>query len=192
MENVRPFTPRAAEGTAGAEFVAQMDRTTGFTEASAQLSGSGRARPSRPARLPWGSAAAIAAFLLMIGLAVGFAWTEGDPDLGAASLAAEWLAAFQAFLFQVYGDLDIHILLAMSVLGLALERLIPARRQAMSNSLLNIPYSACVLLFVGAIFPLQLLLAETLVEWTGFAHIFDLSFETRVSIPLVAAALLVQ
>ena len=140
----------------------------------------------------WGSIAAGAAVLVMIGLAGGYAWTGGDPDEPAGSLGAQWLSGFQDFVGEVYGDLSLQVLFAMALLGLVLERLIPARPQEPSSYRLNLPYSALVLLFVGAVFPLQIVFAERLVGWIGVQNIFDLTIDTGGSIPLVVAAMLVE
>jgi sterol desaturase/sphingolipid hydroxylase (fatty acid hydroxylase superfamily) len=138
------------------------------------------------------SVAAVLAFVLMIALAVAIAWTGSDPESEAVDAVTAWLSGFREFLGQVYGDLTLHVLLLMAVLGLVLERLIPARRQGASNSLLNTPYSALVLLFVGAIFPLQVLFAETVTDFLGVRNIFDLSIDTHGSILLVIVAMLVE
>jgi sterol desaturase/sphingolipid hydroxylase (fatty acid hydroxylase superfamily) len=180
--------------------VTQVEQTTGYLEAPVQRYGRKQAprvlaaaeRLALVAAKTWGSIAAFAAFLVMIALAVGVAWTDGDPDSGAAELGTKWLAGFRDFVGDVYGDLSLHILLAMALLGLVLERLIPARRQEKASYRLNLPYSACVLLFVGAIFPLQILLAETVIGWLGVRNIFDLTIDTKGSIALVVAAMLIE
>jgi hypothetical protein len=56
-----------------------------------------------------------------------------------------------------------------------LERLISAREQPESNRVLNIPYSALVLVFVGAVFRLQIAIAETIMGWLGVRNIFNLN-----------------
>ncbi len=140
-------------------------------------------------RLPLGSVAAVVAFLLMIALAIGIAWTGADPDSADAN---DWLSGFREFLGTLYGGLSLQVLLLMVVLGFVLERLIPARPQGMASAFLNIPYSVLVLVFVGAIFPLQLLFAETVTRYLGVSNVFDLTIDTRGSIPLVIAAMLVE
>lgn len=139
-------------------------------------------------RVPLGSVAAALAFLLMIALAIGVAWSGADPESADADT---WLAGFREFLDHLYDELSLQVLLAMAVFGLVLERLIPARPQGMSSTFLNIPYSVLVLLFVGAIFPLQLLFAETATGFLGVRNIFDLNIDTGGSIPLVVAAMLI-
>jgi sterol desaturase/sphingolipid hydroxylase (fatty acid hydroxylase superfamily) len=128
----------------------------------------------------------------MIALAIGLAWTGRDPEGDAAGSGATWLSGVRDFLGETYGELSLHVLLLMAVLGLVLERLIPGRPQGMSNSFLNVPYSVLVLLFVGAIFPLQILFAETLTGFLGVSGIFNLNIDTGGSIPLVVAAMLVE
>ena len=145
-------------------------------------------RPRR-LRLPLGSVAAVLAFLLMIALAIGIAWTGADPDSAEAN---SWLSGLREFLDNLYGGLTLQVLLAMAVLGFVLERLIPARPQGMASTFLNVPYSALVLVFVGAIFPLQLLFAETVTGYLGIRNVFDLTIDTRGSIPLVIAAMLIE
>jgi hypothetical protein len=113
-------------------------------------------------RLPVGSVAAVVAFLLMIALAVGIAWTGADPDSADAN---DWLSGFREFIDTLYGGLTLQVLLLMVVLGFGLARLIPARPQGMASAFLNIPYSVLVLVFFGAIFPLQLLFAETVTRY---------------------------
>ena len=140
-------------------------------------------------RLPVGSVAAVVAFLLMIALAVGIAWTGADPDSADAN---DWLSGFREFIDTLYGGLTLQVLLLMVVLGFGLERLIPARPQGMASAFLNIPYSVLVLVFVGAIFPLQLLFAETVTRYLGVSNVFDLTIDKRGSIPLVIAAMLVE
>jgi hypothetical protein len=49
-----------------------------------------------------------------------------------------------------------------------------------------------VLVFVGAIFPVQIAIAETITGWLGVRNIFNLNFETGGSIPLVVLAMLVE
>jgi sterol desaturase/sphingolipid hydroxylase (fatty acid hydroxylase superfamily) len=170
--------------------LSQVDQTV-----AARVSLSGRKTlPSALAsarRFPWGSIAAVLAFLLMIMVAVGFSWVDVDPDEAVGSLGAQWLSGIADFLGNFYSDLTLQILLGMALLGFALERLIPARAQPGSNRFLNIPYSALVLLFVGAIFPLQILIAETVTGWIGVRNIFDLTFNTGGSIPLVVVAMVV-
>jgi len=170
------------------------EQSTLSLEAPAERSGQGRLPRALAAarRLPLGSAAAALAFLLMIALAIGLTWTGGDPEGDVAGSGVPWLSGLGEFLANLYGDLTLQVLLLMAVVGLVLERFIPARRQGMSNSLLNIPYSVLVLLFVAAIFPLQLLLAETLTGWVGVRNIFDLNIDTGGSIPLVVVAMLIE
>jgi sterol desaturase/sphingolipid hydroxylase (fatty acid hydroxylase superfamily) len=145
-------------------------------------------RPSR-SRLPLGSVAAVLAFLLMIALAIGIGWSGADPESADAN---DWFSGLAEFLDHLYGGLTLQVLLAMAVLGFVLERLIPARPQGAANSFLNIPYSVLVLVFVGAIFPLQLLFAETVTGYLGIRNIFDLTIDTRESIPLVIGAMLIE
>lgn len=143
----------------------------------------------RSGRVSLGSIAAAVALLLMIALAIGIAWSGPDPD---SADAHDWLPGAREFLDHLYGGLTLQVLLGMAVLGLVLEKLIPARPQDMSNSLLNIPYSALVLVFVGAIFPLQLLFAETVTGYLGARNIFDLTIDTHGSILLVVTAMLIE
>ena len=143
-------------------------------------------------RLPWASLSAALAFVLMSATAIGFSWTGIDPDEAAGGLGNELFSGFADFFSNFYDDLTLQILFSMALLGFALEWLIPARQQPGSNRLLNIPYSALVLVFVGAIFPLQIWIAETITGWLGLKNIFNLNFDTGGSIPLVVLAMLVE
>jgi sterol desaturase/sphingolipid hydroxylase (fatty acid hydroxylase superfamily) len=137
-----------------------------------------------PQPAPWRSVAAVAAFLAMIGLAVWLAWIEPEEGSEALSIAGTWLVGLQSFFAEFYQSLDIQLLLAMCAVGVLLERLIPARRQALSNYAFNIPYSAMILIFVGAIIPLQVAFADLLVDQIGWRNIFGLNLEPGESIPL--------
>jgi sterol desaturase/sphingolipid hydroxylase (fatty acid hydroxylase superfamily) len=169
----------------------QVDHTI---EAPIKLSERGKPPLARAAarRLPWGSVAAVFALLLMSVGAIGFYWTGVDPNEAADSLGSQWLSGYADFFSNLYDDLTLQILFGMALLGFGLERLIPAGAQPGSNRLLNIPYSALVLLFVGAIFPLQILIAETITGWLGVRNIFNLNFDTGGSIPFVVLAMLVE
>jgi sterol desaturase/sphingolipid hydroxylase (fatty acid hydroxylase superfamily) len=101
-------------------------------------------------------------------------------------------SSFADFFGNLYDDFTLQILFGMALLGFALERLIPAREQPGSNRFLNIPYSALVLVFVGAIFPFQRAIAEAITGWLGIQNIFDLNFDTHGSIALVVLAMLVE
>jgi sterol desaturase/sphingolipid hydroxylase (fatty acid hydroxylase superfamily) len=46
--------------------------------------------------------------------------------------------------------------------------------------------------FVGAIFPFQMAIAEAITGWLGIQNIFDLNFDTHGSIALVVLAMLVE
>jgi sterol desaturase/sphingolipid hydroxylase (fatty acid hydroxylase superfamily) len=142
--------------------------------------------------LPWGSIAAVLAFLLMSAAAIGAYWSGADPDEPANSLSDQLRSNFTDFFSNLYDGSTLQILFGMGLLGFALERLIPAREEPGSNRVLNIPYSALVLVFVGAIFPLQIAIAETVTGWLGVRNIFNLNFETGGSIPLVVLAMLVE
>lgn len=101
------------------------------------------------------------------------------------------LAELQEFFTGVYADTAIWVLAAMVVTGIALEKIIPARRQALSNAALNVPFALLLLLFVSAIAPLKVLIAETLVGRAGLRQLIDLRFETGGTVPLAFAAMLV-
>jgi sterol desaturase/sphingolipid hydroxylase (fatty acid hydroxylase superfamily) len=173
------------------ERLTQVDHTI---EAPIKLSERGKPTRARaaPRRLPWGSVTAVFAFLLMSAAAIGFYWTGIDPNEAAGTLGSQWLSGYADFFSNLYDDLTLQILFGMALFGFALERLIPARAQLGSNRFLNIPYSALVLLFVGAIFPLQILIAETITGWFGVRNIFNLNFDTGGSIPFVVLAMLVE
>jgi sterol desaturase/sphingolipid hydroxylase (fatty acid hydroxylase superfamily) len=162
-----------------------------IVEAPPRENGMVRARDTA-LHLPWGSTAAVLAFLLMSAAAIGFYWSGVDPDEPAGSLSDQLRSNFANFFSNVYDESTLQILFGMALLGFTLERLIPAREQPGSNRVLNIPYSALVLVFVGAIFPLQIAIAETITGWLGVRNIFNLNFETGGSIPLVVLAMLVE
>ncbi|MBI4273074.1 MAG: sterol desaturase family protein [Rhizobiales bacterium] len=102
-----------------------------------------------------------------------------------------WLASLQSFFTDVYEDTSVWILIAMVAAGLGLEKIIPARRQPMANAALNIPFALMLLLFISAIAPFKVLVAETMVGWIGQSKIINLSFETVDSVPLTFAAVIV-
>jgi hypothetical protein len=165
-----------------------------IVEAPLQL-GEGRLLPRLQGggrRSPWGSIAAVFALLLMSAAAIGFAWTNVDSDEPAGALSQRLLSNFTDFFGSFYDDFSLKILFGMAVLGFALERLIPARMQPDSNRFLNIPYSALVLVFVGAIFPLQIAIADTITGWLGIQNIFNLNFDTHGVLPLVVLAMLIE
>src|SRR5262249_15535992 len=68
----------------------------------------------------------------------------------------------------------------------------PCAQAARVNRVVNIPYSALVLVFVGSIFPVQIAIAEAITGWFGVRNIFNLNFETGGSIPLVVLAMLLE
>lgn len=112
---------------------------------------------------------------------------SGMPfDLGG------FAARLRQFATEFYGSWDIQILLGMAVIGLALEKIIPARPQDMTNLPINLGYSAMVLLFVGAIVPLQVMVADIVVDGLGWRNIFDLRFDASQSIALALAAMLLN
>jgi sterol desaturase/sphingolipid hydroxylase (fatty acid hydroxylase superfamily) len=134
----------------------------------------------------------VLAFLLMSAAAIGIYWSGIDPDEPAVGLSDQLRSNFADFFSNLYDESTLQILFGMALLGFALERLIPEREQPGSNRALNIPYSALVLVFVGAIFPVQIAIAETITGWLGVRNIFNLNFETGGSIPLVVLAMLVE
>ena len=142
--------------------------------------------------LPWNSIAAVFALLAMSALAIGFSWTGADPDEAAGSLSDQLFSSFADFFGNLYEDFTLQILFGMALLGFALERLIPAREQPGSNRFFNIPYSVLALVFVGAIFPFQIAIAEAITGWLGIQNIFNLNFNTHGSIALVVLAMLVE
>jgi len=142
--------------------------------------------------LPWGSIAAVFALLAMSALAIGFSWTGADPDEAAGSLSDQLFSSFADFFGNLYDDFTLQILFGMALLGFALERLIPAREQPGFNRFFNIPYSVLALVFVGAIFPFQIAIAEAITGWLGIQNIFNLNFDTHGSIALVVLAMLVE
>jgi sterol desaturase/sphingolipid hydroxylase (fatty acid hydroxylase superfamily) len=162
-----------------------------IVEAPPRENGMVRARDAAR-HLPWGSIAAVLAFLLMSAAAIGFYWSGVDSDEPAGGLSDQLRSNFADFFSNLYDESTLQILFGMALLGFALERLIPARKQPESNRVLNIPYSALVLVFVGAIFPLQIAIAATITGWLGVRNIFNLNFETGSSIPLVVLAMLVE
>jgi sterol desaturase/sphingolipid hydroxylase (fatty acid hydroxylase superfamily) len=143
-------------------------------------------------RLPWADAATVVVFLGTIAWAV---WFTAD-DAGGSSPALIGFGGFVARLWQFaaefYGSWDIQILLGMAAIGLALEKIIPARRQGMSNLPINLGYSALVLLFVGAIVPLQVMVADIVVDGLGWRNIFDLRFDASQSVWLGLGAMLLN
>lgn len=142
--------------------------------------------------LPWNSIAAVFALLAMSALAIGFSWTGADPDEAAGSLSDQLFSSFADFFGNLYDDFTLQILFGMALLGFALERLIPAREQPGSNRFFNIPYSVLALVFVGAIFPFQIAIAEAITGWLGIQNIFNLNFDTHGLIALVVLAMLVE
>lgn len=133
--------------------------------------------PEVSARRPWASAAAAAGFALMIGTAV--LATSLSREAGGEG---DWLANLQDVIADFYDTGDIQILAAMCAVGLLLEWLIPARRQAMSNGWLNIPYSVLILVFIGAIVPFQFMIADMSISWIGWRNIINLRFDAGGSI----------
>jgi len=141
-------------------------------------------------RLRWGSVALIAIFFLAVGVLAMFPLIDPGREESQFAGAIDWLARLREFVVDVYQSGDFQVLIAMLVVGLALERISPACRPTNSSTAFNIPYSAMMLLFVGAIAPLQVFMAETLVSWIGWRNIFDLRFAAADSIPLSFAAML--
>ena len=79
--------------------------------------------------LPWGSIAAVLAFLVMSAAAISFYWSGVDPDEPAAGLSDQLLSNFADFFSNLYDESTLQILFGMALLGFALERLIPEREQ---------------------------------------------------------------
>jgi sterol desaturase/sphingolipid hydroxylase (fatty acid hydroxylase superfamily) len=142
-------------------------------------------------RLPWADTATVGVFLGIMAWAVWFT-ADDVRDSEALFDFGGFLARLWQFATEFYGNWDIQILLGMAIIGLALEKIIPARPQDMSNLPINLGYSAMVLLFVGAIVPLQVMVADIVVDGLGWRNIFDLRFDASQSIPLALAAMLLN
>jgi len=140
-------------------------------------------------RLPWGSIGAVLAFLLMSAAAIGFYWSGVDPDEPAAGPSDQLRSNFADFFSNLYDESTLQILFGMGLLGLALERLIPARKQPGSNRVVNIPYSAGVR---RRHFSRSDRHRRGDHGWFGVRNIFNLNFETGGSTPLVVLAMLVE
>jgi sterol desaturase/sphingolipid hydroxylase (fatty acid hydroxylase superfamily) len=141
-------------------------------------------------RLPWGTALLVVGFLVAVGLLSMFPFVDQAGDESRFADTIDWLGRLKDFTADVYQSGDFQMLIAMLAIGLALERIIPACRPAESSTLFNIPYSAMMLLFSGAIAPLQVFVSETLVGWVGWRNIFDLRIAAKDSIALSFAAML--
>jgi sterol desaturase/sphingolipid hydroxylase (fatty acid hydroxylase superfamily) len=175
---------RCASLTATEPTLALADQDTGrSTERSLRFAATARRPIAMLARLPWAELATIGVFLGMMAWAVWFT----AEDNGNAFLSRLW-----EFAADAYQGWDIQILLAMAAIGLALERIIPGRRQDMTNLPINLGYSAMVLLFVGAIVPLQVMAADIVVSGLGWRNIFDLRFDASQSIWLALGAMLLN
>ncbi len=87
-----------------------------------------------------------------------------------------------------------QIAVGMTAFGMGLEYFIPARRDPGGSSrILNLLYAAIVIpvsvLWLAA---LSSSIIATVIEWVGFKHVFDLSFDTSSSIALAIAAVVVS
>ena len=85
-----------------------------------------------------------------------------------------------------------QIAVGMTAFGMGLE-FIPARRDPRASRILNLLYAAIVIpvsvLWLAA---LSSSIIATVIEWVGFKHVFDLSFDTSSSIALAIAAVVVS
>ena len=159
--------------------------------ASAEPTAEGAWRaPAARRRFPWATALLIVGFLFAVGLLSMFPFIDPGREESRFTGTIDWLARLKDFAGATYQSGDFQMLIAMLAVGLALERFIPACRPASSSTLFNIPYSAMMLLFSGAIAPLQVFIADTLVTWVGWRNLFDLRFSAKDSILMSFAAML--
>ena len=139
----------------------------------------------RPASL----AAAVSIVLL---IAVFSLFTNSAPDRGAVEFDTAWSARLPEFLVEVYDSTVLQLFALMIAGGLLLERLIPARRQPMSNAPVNIVYGAMMLLLAASLVPLQSAFVQSVIDRVGWSGIFSLEFEAGTSLPLGFAAMLLS
>jgi sterol desaturase/sphingolipid hydroxylase (fatty acid hydroxylase superfamily) len=156
---------------------------------------SGKTARRRLARSTWRARVAplalAAAILVAIAAAAHLPPVAAYDDPAEPALALRLFAALQRFLAGLYHDTAVWILVAMLMAGLALEKLVPARRQPMANAALNVPYALLALLVVAALLPYKLFVAESVGGLAGERKLFDLAFETHGRLPLALAAMLV-
>lgn len=146
------------------------------------------------ARMPWASVLLTVGFLVLI-VAAGL-WSmaaagAGDGDW-LVMTGSERLAALAGFFLAVYQSGNFQVLVAMLLVGSVLEAIIPARRERVRNRAFNIPYGGMMLLFVTALAPLPVLIADTLVDWLGWRGTLDISFDTGDSVMLSCVAVLLS
>jgi hypothetical protein len=97
--------------------------------------------------------------VVLVVAACAFIPLIGRDETGALALDPDWIAGLWDFYRMVYQTGYFQVLMAMLVLGLALEAVLPARRQRSAGAL-NVPFGAMMLLLVSATTPLPVLTSQ--------------------------------
>jgi sterol desaturase/sphingolipid hydroxylase (fatty acid hydroxylase superfamily) len=155
---------------------------------------------SRPSLPNWRAAigsgafwASIAIFVVLVLVCIALGVFSFGVNIyeypGQGGQEVDWLDTFYQYAGAIYDRMVFQVVAAALIAGYVLERLLPARQQAVSNRGLNIAYGVLVILFVVAVAPLQVLLAQAIFRWTGWRPLFDIKFEANQRIPLAFAAM---
>jgi sterol desaturase/sphingolipid hydroxylase (fatty acid hydroxylase superfamily) len=137
--------------------------------------------------------ASLTAALLIILAIAGFAlFTVSGPGRGLLIFDWDWTARLPEFLAEVYDGTVVQLFALMISGGMALEWLIPARVEPLSNAPLNIVFGAMMLFFAAALVPIQAIIVRSSIDRIGWSGLFDLGFDPGTSLVLAVCAMLVS
>lgn len=139
--------------------------------------------PIRPATL-------VTALLMLLAIAGAALFTLSGPGRGALVFDIDLASRLPEFLAQVYDSTTLHLFALMIAGGVALEWLMPARNETMSNAPLNIAYGTMMLLLAVALLPIQAIVVRSSIDRIGWRGLFDLGFDPGTSLLLAFGAML--
>jgi sterol desaturase/sphingolipid hydroxylase (fatty acid hydroxylase superfamily) len=136
--------------------------------------------------------AALGATLVFACIAVGVVAFGTDlKDADGNAFPFDWAGGLDQFIGQLYERQVFQVVIAALLVGYVLERFFPACPQRIRNRGLNIPYGLLIILFISATGPLQVLIANGIIHWTGWRPPIDLRFDVGHRLGLAFAAMLV-
>lgn len=132
------------------------------------------------------------ALLMVLGIASVALFTLAGPGRGSLVFDIDWATRLPEFLGEAYDSTTLQLFALMIAGGVAMERLIPARNEPLSNAPLNIAYGTMMLLFAAALLPIQAIIVRSAIDRIGWRGLFDLGFEPGTSLLLAFGAMLVS
>ena len=123
------------------------------------------------------------------GLAIGIAWTGGDPENNVAGASGAWLSGFREFFDHIYGELSLQVLLLMATLGLLRRGSSPDARKGWRTPFSTSLTASSFSYSLAPSFRFSFSFAEMMTGLVRVRNIFDLNIGTGGSITLVIAAM---